>query len=173
MEVAMKKSILIVCALLVTVVLLSSSMPAQAPPPADVNAALVREIHDLRLAIEKLASANSRVQILATRANQQEQRIANLTDQWNALNGKLTEAAAQATRTNARLEEVQRDIRIETDPEKGKVLRDMQSALLFQIEESGSSGSATQAQAESIRQQIIREQANLSDTQRRLDELMR
>jgi hypothetical protein len=36
---------------------LSTRTSAQAPPSNDVNAALIRELHDLRLAIEKLASA--------------------------------------------------------------------------------------------------------------------
>jgi SMC interacting uncharacterized protein involved in chromosome segregation len=173
MEVAMKKSILIVCALLVTVVLLSAKMPAQAPPPADVNAALVREIHDLRLAIEKLASANSRVQILASRANQQEQRIANLTDQLNALSAKITEASTQAQLTTSRVEAMRQDLRSESDPNKRQMLQDAISSLTLELEEKRFSLTSIQAQGESIRQQIIREQTNLSDTERRLDELMR
>jgi len=66
----MKKSLLIVAVVLFSLAFVSARTSAQAPPAAnDVNGALIRELHDLRLAIEKLASASSRVQVLSARAN--------------------------------------------------------------------------------------------------------
>lgn len=169
----MKKSIWIVCALLVSLAVLSTRLPAQAPQSADVNAALIRELHDLRVAIEKLANANSRVQILASRANQQEQRINNLTDQLNVLNGKLVESSAQIARMNSQIEHAKDSVRVETDPDRRQGFQQELQALTYMLEEKGSAQSAVQMQAEAIRQQIIREQSNLSDTQRLLDELAR
>jgi predicted nucleic acid-binding Zn-ribbon protein len=113
------------------------------------------------------------VQILAFRANQQEQRINNLTDQLNVLNGKLVESSAQIARMNSQIEHAKDSVRVETDPDRRQGFQQELQALTYMLEEKGSAQSAVQMQAEAIRQQIIREQSNLSDTQRLLDELAR
>src|SRR4051794_19230103 len=102
----MKKSVLIVAVVLLSLAFVSGRTSAQAPPTAnDVNTALIRELHDLRLAIEKLASASSRVQLLSARASQQEQRISGLTTQLIALNGKFAEFAVDTSLATTRLEQ--------------------------------------------------------------------
>src|SRR5215831_20956923 len=102
----MKTTVLIAAIVLLSLVFVSARTSAQAPPAAnDVNTALIRELHDLRLAIEKLASASSRVQVLSARAAQQEQRISGLTTELIALNGKLAEFAVDTSLANTRLEQ--------------------------------------------------------------------
>jgi hypothetical protein len=170
----MKKSVLIVAIVLLSLAFVSVRTSAQAPPAVnDVNAALIRELHDLRLAIEKLASASSRVQVLSLRAGQQEQRISGLTTQLIALNGKLAESAVDATLTNTRLEQLKEHLRVETDPQKRAEFEQEQVALSADLTRRGMMQSSLQGQVEALRQQLAIEQSNLADIERKLDELDR
>jgi len=170
----MKKSVLIVAVVLLSLAFVSGRTSAQAPAASnDVNAALIRELHDLRLAIEKLATASSRVQVLSTRASQQEQRISNLTTQLVALNGKLAESAVDTSIANARLQQFKELLRVETDPQKRAELEQAQAGFEVDASRKGLMQSSLQAQVDAIRQQIATEQSNLADLERRLDELDR
>jgi hypothetical protein len=171
---AMKHSVLIVAIVLLSLAFASTRTSAQAPPAAnDVNASLIRELHDLRVAIEKLASTSSRVQVLSARASQQEQRISGLTAQLIALNGKLSESAVDLTLANARLEQFKERLRLENDPQKRAELEQAQAGFAEDLTRKGMMQSSVQAQVEALRQQIATEQSNLADTERRLDELDR
>jgi chromosome segregation ATPase len=170
----MKKSLLIAAVVLLSLAFVSGRTSAQAPPAAnDVNAALIRELHDLRLAIEKLASASSRVQVLSARASQQEQRIANLTTQLIALSSKLAEFTVDTTLANARLEQLKERLRVETDPQKRAELEQEQAGFAVDASRKGMMQSSVQAQVEALRQQIAIEQSNITDIERKLDELDR
>jgi len=169
----MKRSALIAAVVLLGLAFVSVRTSAQAPPTNDVNIALIRELHDLRLAIEKLASASSRVQVLSMRASQQEQLVSNLTSQLITMNSKLTEAGADTSFTNATLEQLKDRLRIESDPKQRAVLEEQQANFAAELNRKRLIQASVQAQADAIRQQIAVAQSNLSDLQRRLDDLDR
>jgi len=168
----MKKSVLIIAVVLL-VASLSPRTSAQAPPSNDVNAALIRELHDLRLAIEKLANATSPVQVLSARAGQQEQLISSLMTQLVTVNGKLGEASADIAFENAMQEQLKERIRTEADPAVRVALEQQQRASATELDRKRLMQSSVQAQADALRQQIIAEQSNLAEIQRRLDDLDR
>jgi hypothetical protein len=161
-----KKSALIVAGTLLALALLSGRTSAQAPQNNDVNAALLRELHDLRLAIEKLAGANSLAQAYSARAAQEGQLISTLTTQLIALNGKLAEGEADLSFKNAGLERLKDRIRVESDPKQRTVLEDQQNDVAADLNQKRMLQSALQGQVDTVRQQILAEQ-------RRLDELDR
>ena len=169
----MKRSIWLVAASILIVVLVSIKTPAQAPPTNDVNAALIRELHDLRIAIEKLAGATSRVQVLTARTSQQEQRISGLMNQLIQINAKLGESAADMASTNSRLQDIGESLRLASDPKQREELTMVQRDLTQQLERARLTQASIQTQADAIRQQMIVEQANLEDLQRKLDELVK
>src|SRR6516164_7192250 len=163
----MKKSLLIVAVVLFSLAIVSARTSAQAPPASnDVNAALIRELHDLRLAIEKLASASSRVQVLSARASQQEQRISGLTTQLIALNGKLAESAVDTSLANARLEQFKERLRVETDPQKRAELEQELAGFAVDARRNGLMHSSLYSQVDAVRQRIIAEQSDLADSER-------
>jgi chromosome segregation ATPase len=168
----MKKSVLLIAVVLL-LASVSTRTSAQAPSSNDVNVALIRELHDLRLAIEKLASATSRVQVLSARAGQQEQLISSLMTQLITLNGKLGESNADIAFESAILEQLKERIRIESDPAVRTALEQQQRASAAELDRKRLMQSAVQAQADALRQQISAEQSNLADIQRRLDDLDR
>ena len=161
-----RKSALIVAGTLLAVALLSGRISAQAPQNNDVNAALVREMHDLRLAIEKLAGANSLAQAYSARAAQEGQLISTLTTQLISLNGKLAEIDADLSLRNAVVEHMKDRIRIEADAKQRAVLEEQQNDLTAELNQKRMLRSSLQAQVDAVRQQILAEQ-------RRLDELDR
>jgi chromosome segregation ATPase len=170
----MKRSALIVVAVLLLSAFIANDASAQTAPAAnDVNAALIRELHDLRLAIEKLASSSSRVQVLAARASQREQHISSLTTDLITLTGKLSEAAAEMSLANARLEQLKERVRTETDPKQRAELEEAQAGFAIDVTRRGLMQSSIQAQVNAIRQQILAEQSDLADIEHRLDELDR
>ena len=167
-------------ALIVTVILSSVASStnaktfAQVPSATnDVNAALIRELHDLRLAIEKLATANSRVQVLAARASQREQRISTLMTELITLNGKLAQITAETSFGTAVLAQLRERLRTEADPKHRAELEDQQADLVADVNHKTLNQSFIQAQVDSVRQQILTEQSNLADIERKLDELDR
>ncbi len=169
----MKKSVLIAAVAIMAVTFISARTSAQAPPANDMNAALIRELHDLRIAIEKLASSSSRVQLLSARVGQQEQTISNLTIQLIALNNKLAESNADMMISSATLDQLKDRLRSEADPKQRALLESQQSDLTVDFNRKRMMQSSVQAQADAIRQQISAQQTGLADLQRRLDELDR
>lgn len=169
----MKKSILIAAVAILALTFISARTSAQAPPANDVNAALIRELHDLRIAIEKLASSSSRVQLLSARASQQEQTISNLTTQLIALNGRLAESNADMMMASAALDQLKDRLRTEADPKRREMIEAQQRDMTADSNRKRLLQASVQAQADAIRQQINAEQAGLADLQRRLDELDR
>jgi hypothetical protein len=169
----MKSSIVLVLVSILAVTFVATTTPAQAPPANDVNAALVRELRDLRIAIEKLVSTGSRLQVLSTRTNQQEQRISLLMGQLVGVNGKLSEASAQTLQKTSVLEQIRESLRQASDPAERDALRSQEKDVAAQLNSDRLMQAATQAQADAIRQQLSLEQATLTDLQHRLDELER
>jgi chromosome segregation ATPase len=169
----MKRSIWLVAASILIVVLVSIKTPAQTPPTNDVNVALIRELHDLRIAIEKLAGATSRVQVLTARTSQQEQRISGLMNQLIQIYAKLGESTADMASTNSRLQDIGESLRLTSDPKQREELAMVQRDLTQQLERARLTQASIQAQADAIRQQMTVEQTNLEDLQRKLDELVK
>jgi hypothetical protein len=169
----MKRSVSIAAIVVLALAFVSARPAAQAPPANDVNAALIRELHDLRLAIEKLASATSRVQILSARTSQQEQFVSGLTSQFITLNSKLAEANADAAFSNSTLLQLRERMRVESDPKQRALLEEQQAGMAADLDRKRLMLSSVQAQADALRQQIVLEQSNLSDLRRRLDDLDR
>ncbi len=169
----MKRSIWLVIVSVAVMAFVSTRTPAQAPPANDVNGALVRELHDLRIAIEKLASSGSRIQVLTARTSQQEQRISGLMNQLIAMNSKLAEASAEARFKAAALQALADDLRVVSDPQERAALVMHQKEMALQLDQAQTEQASVQAQADAIRQQLAIEQSTLSDLQRKLDDLDR
>jgi hypothetical protein len=146
---------------------------AQAPSNNDVNAALIRELHDLRLAIEKLAGANSRAQLLSVRASQEGQLISTLTTDLISLNGKLAEVQVGTMTANAELERLNDRLRTVSDPQERAALEDRHTELALDLERKRIMQAQMQAQVEAVRQQIITEQRRLDDLDRAIADLQK
>jgi uncharacterized coiled-coil protein SlyX len=163
--------VVVVIALSFTV--LTAAGQSQAPSTDDLTRAFITELRLLRVAVENLASANSRVQLLSMRAARQEQRLATLSDQLVAMRMKLAEISAEATARAAHIERLQESLRVETDPEKRGELEVMNRDLKETLTGARLKQAAMQAEVDLLMQQAYAEQSRLADTQQRLDDVER
>jgi len=169
----MKRLALFIAVVIVGLYFVSAITSAQAPQSNDVNAALIHELHDLRLAIEKLATVNSRAQLLSVRASQQGQLISTLTTELIALNGKLADAQANTVTTTTALEQINDRLRIESEPKERTLLEAQRNALAADLNRKRIEQAAMQTQIEAIRQQILAEQRRLDEFDRAFEDLQK
>ena len=108
----MKKScqLAVALAVLACVVIagLLSPVQGQQRPREDVLDALLVEVRGLRGAIEQMASASARVQLVTTRLQLQEQRINSLAPRTSELRDRLTSAERELASAQSELRAVNR-----------------------------------------------------------------
>ena len=163
----------LVMVLALTFTILATSAQSQGPSTEDLTRAFVTELRLLRIAMENLASANSRVEILSMRAGRHEQRLASLSDQLIDLRLKLTEVTAQTSREAAVLEDFQERLRVEADPMRRRQLEEEQRMFKSSLNSNRLKQAALQAEVDQLTRQTFEEQARLTEIQQRLDEVER
>jgi len=82
----------------------------QARPPLDPIAALLDEVHALRMAIEQSATVAPRVQLTLARLNIEEQRIAQLAVQLDRVRRELLAAAQESQKLTDQLPEAEKGL---------------------------------------------------------------
>jgi hypothetical protein len=80
----------------------------QARPPLDPIAALLDEVHALRMAMEQSATVAARVQLTLARLNIEEQRIAQLAVQLDQVRRELLAASQESQRLTDQLPEAEK-----------------------------------------------------------------
>jgi hypothetical protein len=146
---------------------------SQAPQGEDLTRAFVGELRLLRVAIENLASSNSRVQILSMRASQHEQRLSSVSTQLLAMRTQLAELTAQTASETAILEQLQERIRLEPDPKLRQQYEIEQQAMKMGFNRSRLKQAALQAEVEQLTQEKLAEESRLREIQQRLDDVER
>src|SRR5262245_32246505 len=100
--------------ILVAAAAMGGSLVARAQPASpqpDVLGALLTEVRGLRSAMEAMASAGPRVQLLLGRVQLQEQRILNQTRRLDAVTASLAAARVQLEPLNARVKGLTEDLK--------------------------------------------------------------
>src|SRR5204862_7889269 len=80
----------------------------QTTAPPDVLAALLGEVHELRLAMERSATVAPRVQLTLARLNIQEQRTIVLSSQLDRVRQEQATAILETKKLTSELEDVQK-----------------------------------------------------------------
>lgn len=97
-------------------------------PTADPLAALLSEVHALRLAMEHSATVTPRIQLTLARLNIEEQRIAQLAAQLDRTRRELTDAALETQKLADALAEIEKDLP-SVDPNVRKGHENMQTSI--------------------------------------------
>jgi hypothetical protein len=153
--------------------LFPTAAPAQSAQNDDVTKALIGELRLLRVAIENMAAANSRIQVLSMRAGQQEQRLANVTNQLATVRTSLRSMATDSALHTAEMMQIEERLRLETDPNARRELESHQQQMKAMLNAVRMKEAALQAEVNQLTQQANEEQARLNEIQRRLDDLDR
>ena len=105
----------VVAGVLVVVVACAATLavtaaPQQSAPVADPMAALLVEVHALRVAMERSGTVTPRVQLTLARLNMEEQRVAQLAGQLEQVRRELSSASRETARLSESIPEVEKTI---------------------------------------------------------------
>jgi len=145
----------------------------QGSQPADPLAALLAEVHALRIAMEQNATLAPRVQLTLARLNIEEQRIMQLATQLDRARQDLTGNSLTLRRTSDELEEAEKRLQTIVEEKRRRDLELGISDLKTRIKAMAAAEQASRARENDALQALSTEQARWLDLNSRLDELER
>lgn len=160
--------------ILAAVALLASVATAPAPTQTSDNAtlqALVSEVRQLRLAIEKSVSLGPRMQLIFERARLQDQKVARISQQLDDVRKRLGDETARQTQATERLERVEQTLTSETDPQRRNELKEVQ--VMLKAEAATGPDQQLAARESELANSLRTEQAILSELDGKLDAIER
>ncbi|HLY20268.1 MAG TPA: hypothetical protein VKR61_23735 [Bryobacteraceae bacterium] len=91
--------------------------------------ALLAEVHQLRLMVEKSVSLGPRMELLLKRAQMQDQKVARIAQQLDEVRKQIAGETARQASDAERLAKIEQDLSIETDAEHRKQLEEVRAGL--------------------------------------------
>jgi chromosome segregation ATPase len=149
----------------------AASQPAQ--PSNDPMAALLSEVHALRLAMEQSAAVAPRVQLTLARLNIQEQRVTQLGTQLDQLRKQLAQAAENAEKMSNDLNDAEKLFQTTGDDKIRRSMEYMQTDLKRRQAAQAVQEQQLRTRENETAQTLSSEQARWVDLNARLDELER
>jgi chromosome segregation ATPase len=160
--------------ILAAVALLASAAAAPAPAQTSDNAtlqALVSEVHQLRLAIEKSVSLGPRMQLILERAQLQDQKVARISQQLDDVRKRIGDESVRQTQANERLVKVEESLSSETDPHRRNELKEVQ--VILKAEAAAGPDQQLAARESELANSLRTEQAILGELDGKLDAIER
>ena len=114
---SIQRPALIVAPVLLALAVATATIRAtpQAPSSADITAALLAEVHELRVAMERSATVAPRVQLTLARLNIQEQRTVALSAQLDQVRQEQTRSGLETRKLAGELEDVEKALQTTLD----------------------------------------------------------
>jgi hypothetical protein len=145
----------------------------QQPSSSDPISALLAEVRQLRLVMERTATVNPRIQLVTSRMALQDERVYRLARQAESLRDELERVTIESRESVTRTKQIEDLLANETDQKKRQ---DFEEALRFMKSETELRAMREQSlrmrEAEAANTLAI-EQAQWNELARRLDELER
>ena len=135
--------------------------------------ALLLEVRQLRLALERSASLLPRVQLATLRFQAQQDRVDRLSKELRDLRSQIAQHAAEKDRTAAIARQLESDLTQTSDPTRRKQLEEAVKQMPIELERLLSREQQDRAQEGELLGEIQREQTNLSALSDQLDVLDR
>jgi len=158
------------------IVLLAALAPALAPAQT-TNAdnttlqALLDEVRQLRMTLEKSVTLGPRMQLLLQRTQLQDARVARISQQLDEVRKQIAVETGRQTDVNERLAKVEQDISAETDAGRRAQLEDVRAQI--KIVAGRGPDQQLRARESELANALEGEQATLNDLNGRLDALER
>jgi uncharacterized protein YlxW (UPF0749 family) len=133
--------------------------------------ALLVEVHQLRLALERSTSVVPRLQIALQRLQAQQDRVDRLSKDLRDVRGSLADHAAGKERIAGAIKQLQNQDADALDPAHKKQFEEMSTALNAQMGEASSREQHDRAQEIDLSNQFQAEQAKLNDLSDQLNAL--
>lgn len=160
-----------VCVAIGTALICGVSLSGQ--EQADVLEALLKEVRQLRVAIESAAATNARLQMAVQRANIQEERLWRVSREVEALRTEIANASEDRMNSAARLKRLDEALSNATDHEQRLGIEHEIGALNREVERQQRHEKRLRDEEGMLSQTLQIEEARWGDVNQKLDELER
>lgn len=134
---------------------------------------LVNEVHQLRVAVERLGSIMPRIQIAMQRWQMQEQRVTDASRQLKDLRARLTAVTAEQNREASRVQDLEDRIRNQETPTGRSILKEQQDQVRLSLQRAAEMVQQLSAQEAELSGSLRTEQAKLDEVTEKLTALER
>jgi hypothetical protein len=147
---------------------ITSGARAQQPASAETTTdratiqALLAEVRQLRMAIERSTSILPRINLAAQRYQMQQDRVDRLSRELRDVQNQASQQAAERDRLAGTLKRIEADSSEARDPAQRKEFEEAKRQLTFEIEQVAARERARQAQEIELLSQLQTERTNLS-----------
>jgi septal ring factor EnvC (AmiA/AmiB activator) len=157
------------------VVLALSALVAAASPQStpDPVPALLAEVRQLRIAIERSATVNPRIQLFTSRMALQDERVFRVARQVESLRDELDRLTTQGRESAARNKQFEEMLAGETDPQKRLELQETQRFTKIETELRAAREQLLRTREAEAANALAAEQARWMELSQKLDELER
>jgi len=151
-----------------------SAAQAQTQAPATPTIeALLKEVHQLRLALERLAQIAPRIQIAVERLKVQQEKVARTAQQLEELRRDLDRRRSDQPKIQQRLQAIESQASQAVDPGRRRELDEGLKMFKVEAEEHEKSLQQMQAREGELSGQLQTEQSRLTELNDRLDQMER
>jgi hypothetical protein len=160
---------------LLTLAVMSIPAVARQQTPSDPITALLAEVRQLRLAMERSLTVSPRIQLLTSRLSAQRDVMQPLALELSAIRQQLSKASANVRSHTARFHELEDLVERETEiePERRKLMEREQAAMKAAMENYAAEEQDLRNREADLANALAVEQAHWNELTRRLDELER
>jgi len=139
----------------------------------DTTAALLGEVHELRLAMERSAAVAPRVQLTLARLNIQEQRTGALSAQLDQVRQEQTRTSLETKKMASELEDVQKTLQTTIDASQRRGLELEEEGLKRKLRQQAALDDQLRNRESEATQLLAVEQSRWVDLNAKLDDLER
>jgi len=142
-------------------------------PDSAVMQALLSEVHQLRLALERANTFGPRIQLLVERMKLQQDHVTRISSQLEGVRHELEKAQSDGARLAETLKNVESDVAQSTDPAERKHLGDQIRDLKSMVEQEQRLEQGARSQEADLNSRLQSEQATLDGLNDRLNQIER
>ena len=146
---------------------------AQQSTSTDAVAALLAEVRQLRIAMERSVTVAPRIELLGTRVAAQSERVSRASRDFDGVRQELDAVATNIASTTARMQDLEQMLSRATDPEQRNVFEQETRDLTRLIEEQTALEQRLRVREADLANALTVEEAQWAELSRRLDELER
>jgi hypothetical protein len=166
-------TIVIIAVIVAPAAMYTVNAASQTRPPRDPIAALLDEVHALRIAMEQSATVAPRVQLTLARLNIEEQRIAQLAVQLDQVRRELSGVLLESQKLSDQLPELERGLLSTSDDKARKSYEYEQTSIKQRLAAQSRLETQLRSRESEAAQALSTEQGRWTDLNARLDELER
>jgi chromosome segregation ATPase len=141
--------------------------------PTDTLSALLGEVRQLRIVMERAATSGPEIQLLATRLGVQNERLERAARDHDGVKRELDEVSGAITQMTGRVADLDTRVAVESNPDKQRMLAQEQAAFREQLSELTAREPRLRVRESEVAAALSAEQNQWADLNRRLDDVER